>query len=314
VRQRRDIHNYSARLKALSDRIRSTSTLDDREKISILKFQQQCTAEGIGEARILKYLHTLLSICKMKTKCFDNMNRDDVVRLVEGIEKRKDWSDWTKHDFKVTLKKFYRYLRGISKRGIYPEEVDWITTTMKNSNSRLPEEVLTEEEVEKLARAATSSRDKALVNVFYESGARPGELLNLKIKDVTFDELGAVILVSGKTGDRRIRLVAAAPALAEWINSHPESSEPTAYVWPISDRAVAKVFKSLAARAKIKKRVMPYIFRHSRATHLATKLTEQQLKQLMGWTMGSSMAQVYVHLSGRDLDNALLALHGLASE
>jgi ribosomal protein L40E len=30
--------------------------------------------------------------------------------------------------------------------------------------------------------------------------------------------------------------------------------------------------------------------------------------------MGSKMAQVYVHLSGRDLDNALLELHGLKAQ
>jgi site-specific recombinase XerD len=301
-------------LRFLPDRVRSNPAIDDEDKLAILKFQQQCTAEGLSEARILKYMHTLMSICRLKEKTFEKMNRDDMIRLVEIVEKRKDWADWTKHDLKVTLKKFYRFLRGIDRRGVYPDEVNWITTTMKNANSRLPEEVLTVEEVERLAKTATSSRDKALVNVFYESGARPGELLNLKIKDVTFDDLGAVILVSGKTGDRRIRLVASAPSLADWISSHPQSSDSASYVWPISDRAVAKVFSSLAVRAKINKRVIPYIFRHSRATHLATQLTEQQLKQLMGWTMGSNMAQVYVHLSGRDLDNALLALHGLASE
>jgi len=152
------------------------------------------------------------------------------------------------------------------------------------------------------------------VLVSYESGARIGELLNMRIKDVTFDDLGAVTMVTGKTGDRRIRLVASAPALAEWINSHPERENQEAFVWPIGYRAVDKLFKGLARKAKIKKRITPHLFRHSRATHLATKLTEQQLKQLMGWTMGSKMAQVYVHLSGRDLDNALLELHGLKAQ
>ncbi|MEM3531382.1 MAG: zinc ribbon domain-containing protein, partial [Nitrososphaerales archaeon] len=31
------------------------------------------------------------------------------------------------------------------------------------------------------------------------------------------------------------------------------------------------------------------------------------------WTQASKMASIYVHLSGRDVDNALLALHGLTN-
>ena len=314
MRNTRDIHNYDRRLKAVLDRIRASRQIDDGDKLDILKFQQQCFAEGLAASRVVKYIYTLLQIEKMLGKRFEKANREDIVKLVEKVERNKKWAEWTKHDFKVTLKKFYRWLRGIQKRGVYPEEVDWITTTVKNSNSRLPEEILTEEEVKRLVQVANNTRDKALVLVSYESGARIGELLNMRIKDVTFDDLGAVTMVTGKTGDRRIRLVASAPALAEWINSHPERENQEAFVWPIGYRAVDKLFKGLAKKAKVKKRITPHLFRHSRATHLATKLTEQQLKQLMGWTMGSKMAQVYVHLSGRDLDNALLELHGLKAQ
>jgi len=300
-------------LNALIEKIRTSNSILDADKTVLMKFQQNCYAEGLSEARILKYLQTLLLISRISKKSLDKATRDDILRTVESIERHREWSVWTKRDFKVTLKKFYKWLRGPARRGVYPEEVEWINTTVKHKNSKLPEDILTEDEIKRLAKIANNSRDKSLVLVSYESAARPSELLGMKVKNVAFDDLGAAIVVSGKTGDRRIRLVASAPVLADWINSHPDKDDPESYVWPISSRAVAKIFKSLATKARIKKRVTPYLFRHSRATHLATKLTEQQLKQLMGWTMGSTMAQVYVHLSGRDLDNALLELHGLKS-
>jgi len=314
VRSNRDIHNYDGRLTAILDRIRKSESIDDHNKLKLLKFQQQCFAEGLAPSRVMKYLYTLLQVERMLGKRFESATKEDMVRVVERIERNRNWSDWTKHDYRVTLKKFYRWLRGIQKRGAYPEEVDWITTTVRNGNSRLPEEMLSEDEVKKLIQVANNIRDKALVSVTYESGARIGEILNMRVKDITFDDLGAVVMVTGKTGDRRIRLVASAPALAEWINSLPERENREAFVWPIGYRAVDKLFKGLARRAKIRKRITPHLFRHSRVTHLATKLTEQQLKQLMGWTMGSKMAQIYVHLSGRDLDNALLELHGLKAQ
>ncbi|MCM8803335.1 MAG: zinc ribbon domain-containing protein [Candidatus Omnitrophica bacterium] len=38
------------------------------------------------------------------------------------------------------------------------------------------------------------------------------------------------------------------------------------------------------------------------------------MKELFGWIQSSKMASVYVHLSGRNVDNALLQIHGLAKE
>ena len=72
--------------------------------------------------------------------------------------------------------------------------------------------------------------------------------------------------------------------------------------------------RKIAKRAGIKKKVNPHIFRHSRATDLANLLTEAQMKQYFGWTKDSKMAATYVHLSGRDIDEAILKIHGKLDE
>ena len=73
-----------------------------------------------------------------------------------------------------------------------------------------------------------------------------------------------------------------------------------------------KLIKKAAERVDIDKPVNPHHFRHSRATELAKKLTEANLCPYMGWEIGSREAATYVHLSGRDTDRAILAMHGLA--
>src|SRR3989338_3142590 len=173
------------------------------------KFSNSCYAEGLGKSRIKKYAYTLKQLSLMINKDFDKATKKDIINLVSSIEQR-EWSDWTKHDYKVCIKKFYKWLRG---KEDYPEEVKWIKTTIKKKNGKLPEGLLTEEEVKKLIDACTNSRDKALVSVLYESGCRAGELLSLKLKNVEFDKYGSVIMVDGKTGMRRIRLVNSTPYL-----------------------------------------------------------------------------------------------------
>ncbi|MGC8567488.1 MAG: hypothetical protein ACP5M8_07580, partial [Caldisphaera sp.] len=76
---------------------------------------------------------------------------------------------------------------------------------------------------------------------------------------------------------------------------------------------VSKMLKEVAVKAGIQKRIYPHLFRHSRASYYANKLTEQQLKAFFGWTGGSQMAATYVHLSGRDIDNAVLQANGMST-
>ena len=74
------------------------------------------------------------------------------------------------------------------------------------------------------------------------------------------------------------------------------------------------MLREVAQKAGIDKPINPHHFRHPRATDLAKKLTEAQLCQYMGWIQSSKEAATYVHLSGRDMDKAILTLHGLAEE
>jgi hypothetical protein len=70
------------------------------------------------------------------------------------------------------------------------------------------------------------------------------------------------------------------------------------------------MLREAVAGAKVQKSVDPHSFRHARATHLANDLTEAQMKEYFGWLHVSTMAAVYVHLSGRDIGNAILRVHG----
>ena len=77
---------------------------------------------------------------------------------------------------------------------------------------------------------------------------------------------------------------------------------------------VRKMLILSAKKSNISKRVNPHAFRYARATHLANKFTEARMKEYFGWTQASKMASIYVHLSGRDMDNAVLQLHGIKKE
>jgi ribosomal protein L40E len=194
-------------------------------------------------------------------------------------------------------------------------------------NSTLPEEILTEEEIKRIAEAAFTIRDKAFVLALYESGARIGEFLPLKLKHVSFDKYGAILRVTGKTGDRRIRLVASALPLQRWIEEHPDKDNPEAFLWckipsydnnpkrsakrHLSYGFISRLLRELAEKAGVKKKVNPHAFRHARATFMARHLKEPEMREFFGWGKDSEMPSIYVHLSGRDVDSSVLAVYGI---
>ena len=315
MRYKVEIYNYERRIANILKKI-ECSNIDEQDKQLLSEFHKECTTKGLSKARISKYFDVLGRIAIWFNKPFQQVGKEDIKNLIQRVES-SNYSEWTKHDYKVILKIFYRWLRGTQD---YPEEVKWIKTGFR-SNILLPEEILTEDDIKKLLECAFSLRDKAFIQVLYESGCRIGEILSLPIRNVQFDDYGAVLIVSGKTGDRRVRIIASAPILSAWLENHPLRDNVDAPLWVTSGTrnrntffsygAAKAMLRDVAKRAGLKKRIYPHLFRHSRATFLANFLTEAQLKQHFGWVQASDMTSTYTHLSGRDVDNALLKLQGV---
>ena len=74
---------------------------------------------------------------------------------------------------------------------------------------------------------------------------------------------------------------------------------------------VRKALGSALKRAGITKRIYPHLFRHTRASLLASKVAEAPLESQMGWVPGTKQMATYVHLSGKQTDAAILKAYGV---
>ncbi|MBT3304397.1 tyrosine-type recombinase/integrase [Candidatus Woesearchaeota archaeon] len=312
-----DIHGYDKKYEAAINAIKD-GDLSASNKELILKFHGDLVLESLSKPRLINYLNKLKLLAKRLNKDFDKVSKDDIKELVSGIQ-QQTYSGWTKQTYKVMLRRFYVWFER-------PELVDWINIRISRSEQKLPSEgdLLIEEEVQKLIKLADHPRNKALVSMLWESGARISELGNICIKNVVFDKHGLVLSISGKTGSRKIRLIASTPHLSTWLNVHPAKDDPSAPVWiNFGNRrqnqgmvypAMCKMLRDLFKKAGMKKRSNPHLFRHSRATFMANHLTEFQMNQYFGWIQGSKMPSTYVHMSGKAVDSAILKMNGIEVE
>ena len=190
-----------------------------------------------------------------------------------------------------------------------------------------------------------SARERCYHAMEVDVGARPHELLNLRIKDVEFIEAGgsryAKILVNGKTGQRSLVLIDSIPYVTQWISNHPQGSNREAVLLPsmqtgkaIRVNAMFKVYKNYKKyfasllsenipeddKEKIRellkgKRWNPYVHRHSAITEKSGILSsDAKLRQFAGWTPRSNMHYKYVHFRGNESQDDLLRAKGIIKD
>ena len=180
------------------------------------------------------------------------------------------------------------------------------------------EKLVSPEEFDALLGEARHPRARALVAVLRESGCRKGELLGLRVRDVTFEATHAEMRVLGKTGERTIPLVRSVMALEAWLDAHPDP-RPKAPLFATVFRGEIRTMDSsspnrlledLCQRAGLRP-IHPHMLRHTRLTELAAAgVGEYVLKSFAGWTTDSKAASWYIHLSGRTHIPTILRLEG----
>ncbi|WP_440952024.1 tyrosine-type recombinase/integrase [Methanococcoides sp. FTZ1] len=310
------LYNNEKLIASAEEKIKA-SEYHEVTKQCILDFENELFLEGLSASRVRTYVsHVHMYGLWLGDLPLLDVTISDVKRFLGQIE-RSDLSPYTKISYKSCIRRLYRWLDK-------PELVEWISIKLHHSNSKIPEELLTEDEVKQMIDVANHPRDKAIVAVLYDSGCRISEMGNLRLKHIVFDQYGAFITVDGKTGMRRVRLISSVPYMSAWIAIHPDSDNPNAYLWlgrgsknmgnQLKYSGYRTLMKKLATDAGIKKRVHNHLFRHSRSTQLAEHLTQAQMEDHLGWVHGSNMPATYIHLSGKQVDDALLKMHGIVKE
>jgi integrase/recombinase XerD len=291
-------------------------------------------------------------------KLFSKMTHDDVLGYLDSL--RKPEASDPEHKWigtynlrKAYLQKFFKWLYypdiEPSKRP-KPKVFESITKIKRREQSTIkPSDLWTSEDDVLFLKYCPSKRDKAYHAIAKDSSCRPSEILGLRIRDMRFKTSGtsqyAEIVVNGKTGNRSIPLFAAVPYVKDWLDDHPQRSNPNAFLIPSFDRKHKKFgnrmkevslnliyrkykfefFPQLLQDPKVvpedkqkikdllKKPFNPYIFRHSALTSKSKILREHTLRQHAGWTGKSQMHIKYLHYFGNESNESLLAEYGIVT-
>lgn len=292
------------------ERLKKDSTISERNRELILEFvNKSITRDDVHVKRVLKMTIEMSNIARMLGKDLDKADNKDIEGLVKRIRENVEWSDWTKKDHLVFLKKYYRYAEGNCLRD--PEKTEWIKFKMKRGRESA-NVFLTQEDAAKMIAAGQNSFEKAAIATLYDGGFRYGEWAGIQRKHIAFEDGCVKVTVAGKTGRRTLPLLICEPYLARWLEEMPEklaesfvfsNRSSNALYWsqdgkcgPLSEFSLSRMIKRLAAKSGISgKKLHPHAIRHARLTYMANFLSASQLCDFAGWVQGSGQMQTYIH-------------------
>ncbi|HHY39839.1 MAG TPA: tyrosine recombinase XerC [Syntrophaceticus sp.] len=224
------------------------------------------------------------------------------------------------------LRSLFRYLSQTGKINNNP-----LTLIRTPKKGRPLPQFLYLAEVEKLleqpkGKGALGLRDQAMLELFYSSGLRIGEIVQLNIIDIDFS--GRVIRVRGKGRKERIvplgsyacqalleYLQKARPVITEKRNPLPE--EPcfvNSRGKRLTTRGVYGIITKYLKEVAPFRNLTPHSLRHTFATHLLEGGADlRSVQELLGHSRMSS-TQIYTHITGERIRSVYQKAHPRAKE
>ena len=182
--------------------------------------------------------------------------------------------------------------RNISSFFTWLEEEDYILKSPmrrihKIKTKTVVKSVITDEGIEQLRDHCTQIRDLAMIDLLYSTGIRVGELVNLNIGDIDFEERECVVYGKGDK-ERRVYFDAKAKVhLTEYIESR-EDKNPALFVTldaPYDRLKISGVeirLRQLGRELGLE-RIHPHKFRRTMATRAIDKgMPIEQVQKILG--------------------------------
>ena len=220
----------------------------------------------------------------------------------------------------LTVQDANRYISEIASRKVSESTINVVVSSIKfyydkvvflsgfaidrikrpRKSYRLPR-VLSTKEVDRLLRSLDNVKHVSILYTLYSSGLRLGEILALKMEDISFDR--NQLFISGAKG-KKDRVVMLSERLKEILRLYIDQYQPINWLFeghdrqgPYSERSVQNVVKMATKKANLNKRVTPHTLRHCFATHLLDGgVNIRYIQELLGHK-DIKTTLIYTHVS-----------------
>jgi len=253
------------------------------------KTKRELLLRNYSQKTIKAYLMCIEFYFKYKKVNLNKLDQENIKDFLLLL-KSKDKSPQTINLYLNSIKFFYNQVLKIYKK---------IDLKFAKRNKKLPI-VLSCEEIKKIIENTTNNKHRLMITLAYSSGLRVSEIINLKIKDLSLNEL--IIHLKGAKG-MKDRITIFPEKILNEIKNIIAGKSGEDYVFEserggkLTTATAQKVFiKSLNKSNIINKPATFHSLRHSFATHLLENGTDvRYVQELLGHS-NIRTTQIYTHV------------------
>ena len=220
-----------------------------------------------------------------------------------------------------SLRSFFKYLKNENKIKNNP----FILIENPKLDKTLPK-FLYYEDLEKLLNypdlnTDVGIRDALILELLYVTGIRVSELVNIKLKDINYDEKKIKILGKGN----KERMVMYGSKCEDLLNKYLKIrnnflKENNDYLLlgvkgkKINDRIIRKMITEIVEKLNLNQTVSPHTLRHTYATHMLNEGADlRSVQELLGHE-NLQTTTIYTHVTNERLRTVYLKTHPRAKE
>ena len=262
--------------------------------------------------------------CYLQTKKINYLKLSkDIIREFLKYLDQEHYSSASISQMLSSLRTYYKYL--------LKENVITSNPFKAIRNPKLPKKLpnfLSNLQVEDLVNIydysnPTNIRNHLIIELLYSTGIRVGELVNLKIRDINFNDNSIRILGKGN----KERIVLFGEYAKESLNIYLKEARNTfikrvqndylllnCFGNKLTTRTIENIVKECNSKLALKNNVTPHTIRHTFATDLLNNGADiKSVQELLGHS-SLSTTQVYTHLTNDRLKSFYLKAHPRSKE
>lgn len=239
--------------------------------------------EGCSERTLAYYKATIEHMLSIIVTPLRQVQTDDLRTYLAEYQLRNNCSKITIDNIRRNLSSFFSWLE--AEDYIIKSPIRRIHKIRTGSKVK---ETLSEECIEKLRDSCLQIRDLAMIDLLYSTGIRVGELVNLNINDVNFEERECIVYGKGNK-QRKVYFDAKTKVhLKRYLEQRIDYSEALFVTLdsPFERLKISGVeirLRKLGRLASLDQRVHPHKFRRSMATRAIDKgMPIEQVQKLLG--------------------------------
>ena len=239
--------------------------------------------EGCSERTLAYYKATIEHMLSIIVTPLRQVNTDDLRAYLAEYQLINNCSKTTVDNIRRNLSSFFSWLE--AEDYIIKSPIRRIHKIRTGSKVK---ETLSEECIEKLRDSCLHIRDLAMIDLLYSTGIRVGELVNLNINDINFEERECIVYGKGNK-QRKVYFDAKAKVhLKRYLEQRNDYNEALFVTLdsPFERLKISGVeirLRKLGRLASLDQRVHPHKFRRSMATRAIDKgMPIEQVQKLLG--------------------------------